>query len=70
MARKYESANHIDDVTQAKVLATIRYLDPDLSSANGPEDYGVAIAIGALVVILAIWVLIHIWLCPWRYVIF
>ena len=51
MARKYRFTNHIEDVTQAKASATICYLDPDLSSANEPEDYGVAIAIGAFAVI-------------------
>lgn len=64
MARRHESTKRIEDVTQAEVWAEIRYLDPDPSGAEEQDNYGVAIAIGALLAILAVWVFIHIWLCP------
>lgn len=40
MARRHESTKRIEDVTQGKVWAEIRYLDPDPSGAEKQDKYG------------------------------
>ena len=64
MAKKYESDRHIEDVMQTEISAAIRYLDPDLKSANGQEGYGAGVAICVALLVLVLGGLIFMWLYP------
>ena len=46
MARKHESKWNIEDLADAEIHSTIRYLDPNLRSENEQRDQDAGIVIG------------------------